>query len=404
MNKLNRIFGLVGAGLVVIVMAAVPISSLYAAEFVAPGEDGNVIISSSESKRNLYTAGADVLVNSATAGDLVVVGGSITVEGDVEGDVLVAGGTVYINGAVGGDVRAAGGEVTIGGTVAGDVVAAGGTVMILEGSTIGGDLTVASGDLRVLAPVAGQLTVYSGSVYLNSAIVGAVMIEAGDKLTLGEKTVFGADAKYKSPQEAQVADGAQIGSLQYEKIDRQPSKDKSGGVGKVLSFGFILKLLAMILTALVLSKLFPKTAQTMVNHLVANPWSNLGIGFVAFIAVPITALVLVFTLVGWYAAVILFMLWIAWAMVAALVGVVTVGTWIYQKLMKRTDFTLDWQSIAIGVAVMGLVGLVPVIGWLASLLVFLAGFGTIIRYIGGVINSQQPPKAVVATPAPEEIN
>ncbi len=388
MNKYARILGGIGAGIMTLVMVLALSTPALAAEFLKPDESGNITVSADSQYRNLYTAGGSVLMNNSTLGDAVVVGGDVTIEGNVESDLIVAGGSVYINGPVGGDIRVAGGDVIINNSVGGDVVGVGGTIRLSDRAVVGGDVVVAGGQVEVLGPVAGKLTILGEMVTMNNAVAGAVAITASEKLSLGEKTNFAGEAKYKSWQEAQIADGAQTGNLQYEQI---PRKQNEGGkaLAGVLTLGFVFKLLAMILASLVLLKLFPKTSTELVTHLKENVWANLGIGFVAFIAMPIMALLLLFTFVGFYAALIVFVLWLLWCMVGALVGMVFVGAWINQKFIKKEQLTIDWQAVVLGVVIVSILALIPAIGWLISLLIVWVGFGTIIRHITAISRGQQ---------------
>lgn len=395
MNKLMRIFGGFGAGLIALALVWAPVSYSLAAEFVIPDESGNVVTSASETHKNLYVAGGNVLVNSATTGDLYVAGGNITVEGAVEGDLTVAGGSIYINGAVGGDIRIAGGEVTINNTVGGDVVMVGGTLNLTEKAPVAGDVYIAGGEVSIAGAVAGKLGVEAGLVKINSAITGEAKITAGEKLTLGEKTVFSSSAQYKSWQEAEVQEGAQLGSLQYEQVNKRQHRDGEKAFAGLMTLGFIVKILAMMLAAFILIKLFPKKSFQLVGNYINQVWSNLGIGFIGIIAAPIIAVLLLITMVGWYAGLIVLLLWLLWLFVSALVGMVAVGAWINQKLIKKTELMVDWQAVVIGVVVMTLASMVPVIGWLVMVLVVFAGFGTIIRHVGEIIHSQQSSAGIV---------
>ena len=370
---------------------AFPTTHVLGAEFISPDDSGNLTLPASDTHRNLYTAGGNVLINSTIQGDLYVAGGSVTVEGNVEGDLIAAAGTVYINGTVGGDVRSVGGDITVNNTVGGDVVMAGGSIILSDRAVVAGDVVVAGGQFSISGPVAGNLTVYGESVDINSAITGAVRINADEKLTIGSNAVFGEDASYKSWQEASIADGAQVSSLSYEQVARKQSGNGAEAFGVIFSVAFIIKLLAMILAALLLVKLFPRKANEFVHHLDANKWSNLGVGFIGLVAAPIIAIIALISFVGLYAGLIVLLLWILWMVVGSLVGIVYVGTWINKMLTKKPDLVIDWQSVVMGVVVMSVVALVPVVGWIVMMLVMFAGFGTILRQIAAIIRSQQIP-------------
>lgn len=389
MNKYARILGGVGAGIVTLVMVLALSTPALAAEFLVPDESGNITISADSAHKNLYTAGGTVLLNNTTSGDAVVAGGNVTIEGNVESDLMVAGGNVYINGTVGGDIRVAGGDVTINNTVGGDVVAVGGTIRLSDRAVVGGDVVIAGGQIEVLGPVAGKLTANGGMITVNNAVVGGVAITASEKLSLGSKANFAGEAKYKSVQEAEIAEGAQVGNLEYEQIARRNDDNGGKALASIFTIAFVFKLLAMIVASLVLLKLFPKTSNQLVSHVKDNLWANLGIGFVAFIAMPIAALLLLFTFVGFYAALIVFVLWLLWCMVGALVGMVYVGAWVNMKFIKKDQLHVDWQAIVLGVVIIAILALIPVIGWLITLLIVWLGFGTIIRHITAISRGQQ---------------
>lgn len=360
-----------------------------AAEFVGPDPDsGNVTIPLDKETKNLYVAGGNVLVNGKTLGDLYVAGGNVTIEGNVEGDLVAAGGNLYLNGEVGGDVRVAGGSMIINSKVGGDVVLLGGSVVLNEKSSVGGDLIVNSGEANISSPVAGKLVANGGVITINSEVKGSVSIFAEQQLNIGSKTIFGQNAKYQSRTEAKVADGATLGGLQYEKITKS-QHDGGAAFATVISLGFVAKLIAMIIVALIVIRLFPKKSHELVAHIQSHPWSNLGIGTVGFIVAPILVILLLITFVGFYLGLVILALWLLWSLMAILIGMVSAGAWINSKLTKKTELTLDWQAVVLGVVVISILGLIPVIGWLFVALVFLAGFGTILKHVAGIIRNQR---------------
>ncbi len=391
MNIISRLVGIVSVSAIAVMFLLLPIQQVIGAEFVGPDDSGNITLSANETHRNLYTAGGSVLINSIVLGDIYVAGGDVTIEGSVEGDVVVLAGSVYINGTVGGDVRAIAGDVTINNTVAGDVVLFGGAMNLSDRAVISGDVAISAGDIKITGPIAGYLKIGGGMVEVNSAVTGYVEITAHEKLTIGSSAVFGENAKYKSWQEASIAEGAQVSTLSYEQIARKQSNDWAGAFTTIFTMGFIIKLLAMILAGLLLINLFPRKANEFVHHLDAHKWSNLGIGFVGLIVMPIVAILALVSFIGFYAGIILFLLWILWLAVGSLVGIVYAGTWVYKLLTKKSELVLDWQAVIIGVVVVAVVGLIPVVGWLIVMMLTFAGFGTILRQIGLIIKSQQVP-------------
>lgn len=381
-NKLSK-WKFVLTSVTAAVMLLSSISFVTAAEFVAPESDeGNLVLASGEVYNNLYAVGGNVTINSNITGDLIVAGGNVTIEGSVEKDLIVAGGTVYVNGAVGEDLRVAGGNVTINGTIGGDLLAAAGSLLVSERSNIGGDAVFTGGEVDLSAPVTGRLKASGGNVTINSAITGEAEIVADSKVTFGSAAVLGANAVYKAPEQATIRDGAQVSEVRYEEYSRADrGKGNAGAIASIFTIGFLIKLAAMIIAALVLFKMFPRTANTMVNNLGNHPWLSLLVGFIAMIVAPIAAVLLFISLIGFYLGLIILAIWIAYMIVSALLAAVFIGVWITKQLVKKDTLVVDWQSIVIGVVVLGIISVIPVIGWLFILLVWLAAFGTILRFI-----------------------
>ena len=86
------------AGSAAIVLGLGMFSAVFAADFIPVSHDEqNVTVSSTETHKNPYVAGANVTVDSNTVGDLAVAGGMIVLNGPIEQDVLAAGGTIISN-------------------------------------------------------------------------------------------------------------------------------------------------------------------------------------------------------------------------------------------------------------------------------------------------------------------
>lgn len=393
----QKIAWLAGVGIAGI-LASSSLLVAQAAEFIVPHENGNVTVSSTEQHKNLYVVGGNVLINSNTSGDLYVAGGNVTIEGNVEGDLTLAGGSAYINGSVGGDVRVAGGDITINNTVGGDLVVAGGTVIVNEKAIVNGDVFAASGEMSLLGPVNGQLNARAGKVTINNSVKGAVEIKAAEKLFIGSKAVFGDNAKYKSTQEAQVEGGATLGGLQFEKMTEKEAsgKNNTGFIAGIITLGFVIKLLAVIVTAFVIHRLFRRGSLAMIQNLDSHFLMNLLVGFITFIAAPILGILLLVSIVGFYIGLILFVLWVLFFLLSGLLGTIYIGSWIVKKLGKKPELVIDWQAIVIGVVVVGVAGLIPILGFIFVAVLFLAGMGTLATKFYHAIKNDQGEVSITA--------
>lgn len=359
--------GLVGVGLLLL-----PSVSL-AAEFVKPADDsGNVVLSTTETHKNLYTAGGNVTINSETKGDLYVGGGVITVDGAVEQDAVVAGGTVFINSKIGGDVRVAGGTVTINADIAGDVVAAGGTLILSERAKIGGDLVIAGGTVTVSAPVAGTVWATGGQITLDSAVNGAVTIKAARAVTFGSRANIMGSVSVTSEQEPVVRDGAKVGNINYTK---SLERTTAGHVARVLVVGSLVWVLASILTALVFVWFAPRRVEHLVAAVQHKFWVNAAIGLAALVVTPIVIIGLLFLLVGYQLALLLLVSYIFALSVAWVLAILWTGAQVYRLVRKQTTTSMGWQVAVIGGLVFTLIRFIPVAGALACFIILMASFG-----------------------------
>ena len=371
-------------GLAVIALLIVP--QARAAEFLAPNQDdhGVVNVTATESHKNLYVAGGDVTVSSATSGDLYVAGGNATINGSVEQDVAAAGGTVVIDGSVGGDVRVLGGKVTINSAVKGDVLIGGGTIMITDKASVGGDFVVSGGTVDLNGPVSGSARIAGGSATINSKIAGAVMIKLSEKLVLGSQADIASPIAYTGNQPAVVSGGAKVAQINFTKAESK----KKGFLGFLGALAGI-KLLAMIFAALLLVYVLPKRSASITESMLRRPWANLGIGFLTLIVIPVILIVLTLVLVGYYVAIMALLVYLLCLALAALFGGIFIGAWLIKLLTKKSGLALDWQAVLVGMVIMILLGFVPFVGWLIDFILLLMAFGALVGFTWKEIRSDR---------------
>ena len=274
--------------LVIFVFLALPAK---AADFYLPQdkEDANVVIGSSDTYEDLYTVGGNLSLNSNIVGDLTAAGGTVTFDGKVEKGLLLAGGNMTLGGTVGGTARIVGGNYSISSQIGGDLVLAGGNVTISDKAHIGKDLLAAAGNLTINAPVLGKARIAGGNIYINSKINGDVRIRASQKVTFGPKAEIVGKVIYHAPKEAVFMAGSQVKNTEFNLVARKSYKNE---MRAFLSFAFFIKLLAWFLAGLVALKLFKNKIQEIFVEITENPWTNLGMGLVWLICIPVVVVLL----------------------------------------------------------------------------------------------------------------
>lgn len=345
--------------------------------------------------QNLYFAGQGANIAGDVNGDVIAVGGVVGVPGNVSGDVVAAGGRVNVLGNVGGSIFAAGGTVEVSGSVANSVRAAGGTLTI--SGTIGGDLLVGGGQVIVLpdAVIKGDLILGGGNVDIEGKILGNIKSQARrltinnevrgttdlnvENLFLGPKAVLAQGLTYHSYTEAKIDPAAKInGPLNFDK-KTTPSVNASAGwgIGALLGAFFFYKLLSLIAIGLIFVYFFKKSSGAIVHESMAS-WKNLWRGFAFLILTPVLAVLLMATILGIPLGILAFLVYGLVIIISSVFASVAAGAWLQKWIWKMDKF--DWKTVLLGVVALMVVGWIPIVGWIASLLLFLSVLGSSVHY------------------------
>lgn len=354
-------------------------SSANAAELMAPkkSESPNFTISASEQHKNLYAAAPNLTVNSKTLGDLTAAGGTVTLIGEVENGLLLAGGNLSVSGPIGGNARIVGGNVNISTSISGDLVIVGGNVTISQKASIGGDLILAAGNVILEAPVAGKINFVGGNLTVNSKINGGINARLTDRLIFGPQAEVLGNVTYKSPVKALIDGGARLGQLTYN-----PSVDNSKAkIATILTAALVIKLLAWMLASWILLKIRKNRIKEVVEIMQKKPWESLGYGLLALVAWPIVTVLILLTAVGYYAAIILALVYILLLLIGGLISSLFVGHLAMHYLTKASQNVPAWQIAVLGVVLWQLISYVPIIGWLTCAIIFLMVFGSMMRLV-----------------------
>lgn len=343
---------------------------------------------------DVYAVGGMVSLGEPITEDLVAAGGQLVIDNTVGGDVLAGGGTVTVNGAVGDDVRAAGGTISLHGAVGGDAVLGGGNIIVGSQVTVGRDLVVAGGSLLVNGAVSRNVELYGGEIVMGGAVNGTAKIfgeavtvngtVAGDtvisaqRIVLGDKAKFFGNVRYWSADgEMSFAEKLAGGTATYD-----PSLAFTGGkhasakkfIGPMLGMWFLFSALAGFFIILVLVVWLAPYTRMIAHKVEESFWKRTGVGLLFCIVMPVVSIVLLVTVVGWALglfglAAFLFMLYIVKPIAA-----IMLVQW-YTHVNKK-----DWSKAALFFAaatvflVMKVLYFIPIIGWIALLII---GFATI---------------------------
>ncbi|MBE0683601.1 MAG: hypothetical protein IH589_16960 [Anaerolineales bacterium] len=279
-------------------------------------------------------------------GSLAVFGGNASIEegAKVNGDVALIGGNLSILGDVNGDVALIGGNLTISGTIDGDIVIVGGQVLLTETALVDGDIATIGGNVQKEpgAEVTGNIT--------NNA-----------------PPVISVPDVPNAPNVPNVPNIPGVPGAPEINMNVNPLWSVAGRVGEALLVALVGMLLALFLQP---------QMERVGDAIMRQPFVAGGYGLLAFIVIPVAILIMAVTIILIpIALIVAFIAPLAW-----LFGMIALGQEVGDRFTKAINQT--WApvlSIGFGtfllMLVVGLVGLIPCVGWLPSFLITLAAIG-----------------------------
>lgn len=302
-------------------------------------------------------------------GSLAVFGGNVNVEEDakVNGDVALIGGNLSLLGDIDGDVVLIGGNLTISGTIDGNIVIVGGQALLTESAVINGDISTIGGNVEKEpgAEVTGDIT--------NNA---PPTIEVPDV-----------------PNVPNVPNIPNVPATPEVNVNVNPFWNVAGKIGQA----FLVAIVGMLLT-LFLQPQLERAGTAMIRQ----PFIAGGYGLLVFIGVPVAIVILTITIILIPIALIVALI----APLAWLFGMIALGQEVGDRFTKAINQT--WAPVLstgfgafLLILVVGLVGMIPCVGWLPSFLVTLVAIGGVAMTWFGTRNAPgtTPPQIIEVPPA-----
>jgi hypothetical protein len=282
------------------------------------------------------------------AEDRMVTGGKLRLgPGEVAHDVSVYGGNADIEGTVTGDLSIMGGKGRVGktGHVAGNATLLGGSLRLDDGARVDGEVTVLGGKLdRAAGAAVGGTTTHAG----------------GDD-----------EEEHASSPEP------------------DSDKDKKEGILHEIGGALTRSALFFVFGAVLLA-LGGKRMEVLRAEAAVRPMRSFALGVVGTIAAIALVVALCVTLVGIPVAIVGLLV----AVVAGYAGMAAVLTTAGEALLKhRTESS--YVHLAVGCALLMVVGAIPVVGGLVRVAVALVGIGVLVATRGAGLF---PPKAARLPP------
>lgn len=322
-----------------------------------------------------YAAGGTVDALANIEGDLVIAGGRVSVSDQISNDVLTAGGTVTLRANIGDDLRALGGDISLSGEIGDDAIMAGGNITINHDARIHGRAWLGGGRIDVSGVIDKELRAGGGQIIISGTVNGDVML-VGESISVLDGAVINGNLTYKSPQEAKIANGAQIrGKVSFEPVEKRAATATI--VAAVAGFG-IITLLSLFLTGGATYLIWPRFIRTSLTTIRTEPWKCLGLGLAVFAATPVVIGMLFMTVIGWLPALVIGALYLVLLLAGFLSAVFYIGDILF-GIHKRdqTTNTRRLSSFAVALIIVLILGLIPLLGTLLLYTLMLLGVGAL---------------------------
>ena len=305
-------------------------------------------------------------------GSLAVIGGNASVEEEskVNGDVALIGGNLSLIGDVNGDVALIGGNLTISGNIDGDIVIIGGQATLTETAVVNGDI----------ATIGGNVEKEPGA-------------EVTGNITNNAPPVINVPDVPNVPNIPNVPNVPNVPEAPDVNVNINPFWNIAGKFGQA----FLVAIVGMLLTLFLQPQLDRAGASMIQQPVIAGSY-----GLLAFIVLPVAIVIMILTLILIPVALLVGLA----APLAWLFGMVALGQEVGDRFTKAINQT--WAPVLstgfgtfLLMLVVGLVGMIPCVGWLPSFLVTLVAIGGVVMTWFGTRNApggMPPQQQVVEVP------
>ena len=353
-----------------ILTASVLLVSLLAFAGVAFAASADQTVSGT-TDHAVFKTGDTITITGTVNGDIYCAGQTISINATVNGDVLCAGQSVDINGTVNGNVRAAGESINLDGLVTRSVTLVGQNITVAGSSHVTDDATLSGQNINVDGSVGRDVWAAANQMTINSMVGRNITASRVNNLTLSGGADVGGDVTYTSPQTLQRDHGARVsGTVTYHNYQPHHNSSPIGFLWFVKAYWY----LAMIVLGLVLVALFPRQFKAWNPEWGKAFWWKMLIGFLASFVVPAVIILLLLSVIGLPIGLLLLILWIAAAFIATPLSSYFVGNLVVPKLHPVL-------MVLIGGAILGVVELIPVLGWIVGFAAYWFGTGVLLKGI-----------------------
>ena len=353
----------------ILVLFAVLTTGANAIEFV---QRDQFISSEAETLRDeMWISAQTITISGEALDDLFAAGGVLDLRGNFKSDVWAGGDQVIAAGRFSDHVRLVSRTAEVSGTFGGSLTALGTTVKIDPSATIAKNILCLGENIISEGSVAGNVRIVAQKATLGGKIAGNVSIVAQEIVIL-PGAMIGGDLSYTAPKELVLSPSVTLGGKLTRTFEALPPRQflKPNLAGH---FGFAF---AALLTGLVFSSIFSRYTANTVQLLRTSRGACLLTGFAALFLIPMSAFLLIFTLVG----VPLCILLILFYLILLYLSKIAVGLWLGALILRREEISKHNRAGALTVGLLIIYALTAftAVSFFISILIAIYGLGALI--------------------------
>jgi hypothetical protein len=331
-----------------------------------------------------YLAGRNVTLTGETVQDLFMAGDKVTARSDIDGTAHMAGRYVTLDGRVGQNFYGAGMQVSVGGTVAGNVTAAGETVVVTE--PVSGNLRATASTVEIMAPVAGNAILAGEDVTLDAAIGGDLALAASDvdwgdaALVRGEVHIYSdSPDQIEVPERVAAADRVVLHEVDdWDHAEGMPAMERPSFLARLR--GWLGGVLVVGVLGTIFAAIAPGYLANLRERALSRPLRTGATGFVGLSALVGSVVFLAMTGIGIVLVPVSLIAAVLLAILGYVIGAYAIGVWAVGIAGRGMPASTGERAIAAfaGAIIAALLMLIPWLGWLAVMAIFLVGAGALL--------------------------
>lgn len=348
------------------------------------GDPNYALPAGQEVKTDLIVAADDTRIDGEVDGDLITFSEYLTVNGHIKGDIIAFGRDVRVNGPVDGNVRIFCQSSELNGSIAKNVMAWTEHMVLDPNAKVGGSLMVGTNLGELNGKVGGDVMAFAKVIEVNGSLGRDFKME-GERLIIGPGAAIEGSTKFGGRKPAEVSPTAKLGSpVEFTLRKRGPNYATPRYFWhKILLWG------ASFVFGLVVLLVAPAFFYDVENAL-KKVGPAAGLGVLYLIGVPIAAILTFFTIVGIPVGIAALLLWI----ISLYSAQVFVGTWLGEKILGAgAGVGPALGRLALGLAIIRALEIVPFVGALVAFVVVVWGLGGLALTI---YQHMRPPVAAAA--------